>query len=193
MRKSLVMLIVIAAAVALCGVAFAQVCGPAGCAPVCLKPGTIPVVPVPSKCYEPKIITPKPGRCDVVPCPPVKVSIPGQCYIPFPFPEMVKVPKCLPVYRNLCKGAVVGECCNGCLPPTKWAARWVTVEKVCDKVVMVPCKGFVDKPIAVPCDEPAVCNVTCLEKEVKVPICKEPLFKSVWVPGPPIKPIPCCK
>ncbi len=192
MRKSLVMLIVIAAAVALCGVAFAQVCGPAGCAPVCLEPGAIPAKPKPVTALAYPTFKPKGPECKLVPCPNQKVSIPGEPYMLMPVPYIVTVPKVKPVWRDLCKGAAVGKCANGCLPPTTWAAAWVTKEKLCEKKVMVPVKGFVNAPVRVPCDVPATCDVTCLDKLVLVPKVVE-VFDKVWVPGAPIKPTPCCK
>ncbi|MEW6348176.1 MAG: hypothetical protein AB1646_03885 [Thermodesulfobacteriota bacterium] len=155
MRKSLVILMVIVASLALCGVAFAEVCGPTGCAPaVKAKDPKAGFKAVTTKEYVPKKFVPKGSKCvQVKPCP-VTVNVPGEPFAKYEMTVWAPVKKVLPVYRELCKGKAKGECkpMGNCGPGIKWSANWITLEKLGERPVPVIDK--VKKVVPIPASWP---------------------------------------
>ena len=166
MKKSLVVLTVILASVALASVAFAA--GKAACVP-----------PPPMKCefetkvepgkpklYVPIRVTPKPPKCAVMPLPQIPVTIPGEPYADALLPVNVWIKDTAPVYRDLCVGKSAGKCpafCGPCPPMITWSAAWKTREE-CGRVAykfMVPPGHLVRRPANIKVN----CKLTPIQPE----------------------------
>jgi hypothetical protein len=162
MKKLLLVLTAIAVSLAFVGMAVAK--GPIGCPPPCktkmvvdyTTPDRVKPVPVPKPgpVAPPKCITDKCGN---------SITVPGGCYTTWKYPKIVRVPKMVDVYTDLCAGKAKGSCmpCGFCVP-VKWDCKWKT-SVICGKVeVLAPKKIWVTKPVPVrcvtePCPPPDCC------------------------------------
>ncbi len=159
MKKSLVVLTVILASLAVAGMAFAA--GKAVCPP-------------PMKCElgtnieqgAPKIMLPKrgvggPPKCVTMPCPQIPVTIPGKPYAIANLPVNVWIKDTAPVFRNLCEGKCAGAApafCGPCAPLIKWDCSWNTREE-CGKVAYkfcIPPGRLVRRPASIQVTEKMV-------------------------------------
>jgi hypothetical protein len=122
MKKSLVIMTVMAVSLAFVGLAFAT--GPIGCPP----PMKMKLVPGKGAVTPPKTITKTDG------CMTTCINIPGRSYYEKTQMETVKVPKTYPVMKDLCLGQSKGQCmpCGFCVP-VKWECKWQT-SMICGEV-----------------------------------------------------------
>lgn len=155
MKKSLVVLTVILASLAVSGVVMAA--GQAACPPgpmECKIVVPMQKPPKPKPAMVPKAAKPSMPKCVTVPCPHMQVTVPGAPYAMAEQPDVKMVPKTAPVFRDLCKGASKGKCpigCGPCAPMITWACSWKTSEE-CGKVTyMVPQPTTKPKAIDVQC------------------------------------------
>ncbi|MFH0822049.1 MAG: hypothetical protein V2B18_04810 [Pseudomonadota bacterium] len=139
MKKSLIMLTVVLASLALAAAAFAGGKAAVKAAPAC---GPVPcdvkyvAKTEPLKMKTPTAI-PKAGKikgpgCATIPAPAMTVPVPGTSYAIGEKPEWVKETKTTDVYRDWCKGAAKGkeQLCGPCAPTIAWSCSWQTSEIV---------------------------------------------------------------
>ncbi len=139
MKKSLVLMTVIAATLAFSAVVFAQ-----GCGPICPagdqlyltkgKPWAGKwVKPVGPRITPPKMVTPKCGPC---------YTVPGGPYAVAPTLANMEFTRTVDVMRDLCVGKAKGKCklCGPCAPTIAWSGSWKTSEIVgkTDVTVVLP-------------------------------------------------------
>lgn len=161
MKKSLVILTVMAVSLAYVGVALAG--GVVPCPGPCEfinvpakmgapKPGPAAKVPLPGKIAAPKCVTPKCGPC---------ITCPGGPYGVWEKTVMVPAMKKVEVFRNLCQGKTKGQCqlCGPCAPSINWMCKWQT-KVICGEVevpTMVPKRVKYEFPVVCkpkPCPPP---------------------------------------
>jgi hypothetical protein len=129
MKKSLMILTVMAVSLAFVGVAFAG--GMIGCP----GPTVTKLVPGKGAVTPPKTITKKDG------CMTSCITVPGQCYMMKATPPpVVKYKAKVPVMRDLCLGKSKGQCqpCGFCVP-VKWDCQWKTT-LICGETEVIKTK-----------------------------------------------------
>ncbi|GEM_PF-1093299 len=169
MKKSLVVLTVILASLALAGLVFAagKACPPMQ--PMKCELSTSVEKGKPMQVMVPKKGKGTPGKCVTVPCPPMQVTVPGKPYAVANLPVPTWITDTAPVFRDICAGKSKGQCpafCGPCAPLIKWSCNWKTSEE-CGKVAYkfsVPPGGKLErKPSTIAVKEKVVPSpVDCL-------------------------------